>query len=610
MKHLSLLFTLTLSTLWAQIPDGYYNNAVNLNGPALQQALHDIIDNHTVVSYSSLWTHYQTTDVKPNGKVWDMYSDVPDTIPPYEFTFGVDQDRGSGGGSEGEFYNREHSWPKSWFGDVAPMNTDIFHVFPTDKYVNNQRGNNPYGEVINPSWTSRNGSKIGFCSYPGYTGTVFEPIDAYKGDFARAYFYMSTRYLDEDSSWPGSPMVNGAQLEAWALHMMMEWAMADPVSTKEIDRNNAIYASVQHNRNPFVDHPEYVDLIWGAVVPLPIAPSQLQTSNITETSLDIGWADNATDETGYYVYQDDSLIATLAINTTTYSVSDLQPLTQYGFGVSAFNAAGESQRALLSINTLGGDTTAIHFLEDFETGSGNIYEDADVTLPSGVWNFYQAGNFDLGTPFNGESCVALNDDTNGSQITSPAVNTLGMVSFYYYQRSGDLADEFQLQKSVAGAAFETIATQNYSVGETYTLFSLAVNDTAESIRVRVVNDDQTGHLIIDDFAVTAYSQVSIDQDLAALPTGLALSPAYPNPFNPSTRIDFQVTGNMQRLQLQIFNIQGELVNTPLHSYIYPGNHSVVWDGRNQRGESVTSGVYLVRLTDGAETLMQRVTLLK
>ena len=149
MKQLFPIFFLSLTTLWAQIPDGYYNNATGLYGEPLQAALHDIIDDHTVVSYTSLWTHYQTTDVKPNGKVWDMYSDIPDGTPPYEFTFITNQCGNYGG--EGDCYNREHSWPKSWFNDVAPMNTDIFHVVPSDGYVNGQRGNYPYGEVAIPT---------------------------------------------------------------------------------------------------------------------------------------------------------------------------------------------------------------------------------------------------------------------------------------------------------------------------------------------------------------------------------------------------------------------------------------------------------------------------
>ena len=135
-----------------------------------------------------------------------MYSDVPDGTPPYEYTLGVDQ--GGSAGTEGTGYNREHSWPASWYGSTSPMYTDVFMVVPTDNEVNNKRNNYPFGETDAPTWTSLNGCELGPCSYPGYTGTVFEPIDEYKGDFARAYFYMTTRYYQMDSSWPGSPMTS------------------------------------------------------------------------------------------------------------------------------------------------------------------------------------------------------------------------------------------------------------------------------------------------------------------------------------------------------------------------------------------------------------------
>ncbi len=92
---------------------------------------------------------------------------------------------------------------------------------------------------------------------------MFEPINAYKGDFARSYFYMAVRYYGEDSAWPGSDMVTGSQPKAWALKMLMEWDLSDPVSQKETDRNNVVY-SIQGNRNPFIDNTAYVNLIWGS----------------------------------------------------------------------------------------------------------------------------------------------------------------------------------------------------------------------------------------------------------------------------------------------------------------------------------------------------------
>lgn len=96
----------------------------------------------------------------------------------------------------GDCYNREHSFPKSWFNDDSPMVSDAFHIYPTDGKVNSQRNNYPYGECANGTTLSPNGKvkalgKLGTSTFPGYSGTVFEPDDEYKGDFARSYFYMA-----------------------------------------------------------------------------------------------------------------------------------------------------------------------------------------------------------------------------------------------------------------------------------------------------------------------------------------------------------------------------------------------------------------------------------
>ncbi len=265
MRHLfnTLLASFLFITIaGAQVPPGYYDAATGLSGTALQAALHNIIKNHTVVDYGSLITWFQSTDVKTGNVVWDMYSDVPGGTPPYVYHYNSGDECGNAG-SEGSCYNREHSWPKSWFGgEVYPMYSDLFHLYPTDGYVNNRRNNYPYGDVGTASWTSLNGSRLGGCSDQGYTGTVFEPIDEYKGDFARSYLYMSTRYYTEDAGWPGSPMTDGSQLKSWALQVMLAWSAQDPVSPKETDRNDAVYQA-QNNRNPFIDHPEFINEIWG-----------------------------------------------------------------------------------------------------------------------------------------------------------------------------------------------------------------------------------------------------------------------------------------------------------------------------------------------------------
>ncbi len=295
---------LLLSVSFAAIPNGYYDNAANKTETELKTALHDIIDGHSVESYDDLWVDFESTDITPSDNVWDMYSDIPGGTPFYQYDYSGSDQCGNYSG-EGSCFNREHSWPKSWFNDVSPMNTDLFHLYPTDGYVNGRRSNYPFGEVASPTWTSTNGSKVGPCSYSGYSGTVFEPIDEYKGDFARTYFYMSTRYYNEDTGWDTNDMVDGAELKEWAVNMLLEWHNDDPVSQKELDRNEAVY-NIQGNRNPFIDHAEYVAKIWdpesvGEEISNHV--NNFSTSTTTKTSIRLIWTENdgATAPDGYLI---------------------------------------------------------------------------------------------------------------------------------------------------------------------------------------------------------------------------------------------------------------------------------------------------------------------
>lgn len=270
-----IFLSLYLKTSLASIPPGYYNNASGLSGYNLKTALYHIINDHTVITYSGLWQAFLITDNKPNGTVWDIYSDIPDGSangnPPYIYYFVTNQCSATPG-YENSCYNREHSFPTSWSGagTTDTVYTDLFHIYPVDSYVNERRSNYPYGTVGVVNWTSLNGGKLGSCNFNGYTGVVFEPRDEYKGDIARSYFYMATRYENLIASWEtinsiGNAVLNGTKFpcfESWFLNLLLSWHYADPVSQKEIDRNDDIYNSYQHNRNPFIDHPEYVAAIW------------------------------------------------------------------------------------------------------------------------------------------------------------------------------------------------------------------------------------------------------------------------------------------------------------------------------------------------------------
>ncbi|HOY30023.1 MAG TPA: endonuclease, partial [Flavobacteriales bacterium] len=258
--YLTILFSLPLLCS-AQPPAGYYDSAQGLTGEPMRQALHDIIDGHTVLINSALWSAFGVTDRKPNNKVWDIYSDVPDGTPTYQYDFIADQCGNYDG--EGDCFNREHSFPQSWFDGVPGPDTDLFHMYPTDAWVNQKRANWPYGVVGGGvTFQADNGGRLGQCDYPGCSGLVFEPIDAYKGDLARGYFYMLTRYRDEAVNWSSAPVLSGGEFLPWVESLMLEWHLTDPVSAKEVARNNTIYTSLQNNRNPYIDHPEWVQRIW------------------------------------------------------------------------------------------------------------------------------------------------------------------------------------------------------------------------------------------------------------------------------------------------------------------------------------------------------------
>lgn len=278
-KGLVFISCLWVMNLLAQPPANYYDSANGKTCEALKTALKNITANgHTPKTYIELWTQYTITDLKPRtvdtgsaNVIYDVYSTRPGGIDPYQFTPVAKQCGGYK--KEGDCYNKEHSVPESWFnGDhgVPGDATDYNFIFPVDGYVNSHRSNYPYGEVASPTWTSLNGGKLGQSIFPGVTGIVYEPIDSFKGDLARAFLYFVTRYQDTIPTWALNADASQAfdvntfpSVKVPFLKMMIKWHNLDPVSQKEICRNNGTY-SYQGNRNPYIDHPEYVDLVWNS----------------------------------------------------------------------------------------------------------------------------------------------------------------------------------------------------------------------------------------------------------------------------------------------------------------------------------------------------------
>lgn len=256
-----LAFALVTATVCfgagATIPAGYYSSLEGKSGQALKDAIHDLVKQHTVFSYSSLWIYFAQTDCQADkSKVWDMYSNRT-----YYF-------RGGTSGVSG--MHKEHSLPKSWWGGYDETEgyagyTDINHLYPADGDANMAKSNYPLGEVSN-AYFDNGVSRVGSpkTGQGGGCNSVFEPDDQYKGDFARTYFYMACAY--QNYTWKYTYMLNNSSwlsLNDWSINLLCKWARNDAVSDKEMDRNDAVQRC-QNNRNPFIDIPELFEYIWGS----------------------------------------------------------------------------------------------------------------------------------------------------------------------------------------------------------------------------------------------------------------------------------------------------------------------------------------------------------
>ncbi len=245
-------------------PDDYcpYEELEGLTSADLREQLHLDISQHTILSYNQVRGDKAKVDVRTNGKIWDIYSAYNYNLSDY--CSGVDI-------VEGECYNREHTLPKSWWGGSTsePMYTDLHHIYSVDAMANDKRSAWIYDEVKTASWSNNLGSQLGTSTI--WSGeTAFEPVDEYKGDIARIYFYMLTCYMDKNFTQGGKgyryfTYSNGVcNFSTTALALMLKWHREDPVSDKEITRNSKV-EKLQGNVNPFVLQPALVEYIWGTM---------------------------------------------------------------------------------------------------------------------------------------------------------------------------------------------------------------------------------------------------------------------------------------------------------------------------------------------------------
>ena len=525
----------------ASVPTGYYTSAMGKSNQQLMTALHKIIRGHTKRSYNNLWTDFKKTDCDGNYII-DRYSTS-------QFTYSTDQCGNYSG--VGDCYNREHSIPNSWWGGSSTDTayTDLHHMFPVDGWVNNERGNYPFGDCN--GGTAKGTGKLGSCTFSGYSGTVFEVADEYKGDFARVYFYFATRYMMRMSSYTsgtGSVVFTSSNylgLTTWAVNQLLEWHRNDPVSTLETTRNDAVYG-IQSNRNPFIDNPELVEYIWGnkkgsvwnggggsTTTPTLTSPTSGSTVNVgvntgsgvtksitvkgsdltkaltvsvsgtgfsvTPTSITAANANSGTTVTVTYNGTASSATGTLTISSS--EVSATVNLT------ASYNAGGS-----------GGDTGT----ETIETWEGcssyTNYNDKSVQGKAFTWYFGNAGIFAQDNDHYNDAlgCRLGKNADSYIMMTQDVTNGASKISFYAAKYGSDAAPTLQVQYSTNGGSTWTTLT-TCSPSSTWQQYSYNLNVTG-NVRFKI-QQTAGSRVNIDDIAITSNTAVVTNPQITAPVSG-------------------------------------------------------------------------------------------
>ena len=518
----------------AAIPNGYYSTAMGKADRELMLSLHQKIKGHYMIYYNKLWEKFKTTDC--NGTtIIDRYSNS-------QFTYSTDQ---CGTYSDvGNCYNREHSVPNSWWGgnngETDTMYTDLYHMYPVDGFVNSKRGNYPFGDC--DRGTTWGTGKLGTCTHNGYSGTVFEVADEYKGDFARTYFYMVVRYMDRVGSWTkteGSAVFTNSSykhLTPWAISQLLEWHRNDPVSTLESNRNEAVYG-IQHNRNPFIDHPELAEYLWGnqtgdawtggtTNTPTLSSPANGSTINVG-TNTGSGVSKTVTVKGVYLtkavtvsVYGAGFSVSPATLTAAAVNAGSSVTVTYNG---TAANATGRltisstevsSNVTLTATYNAGGQTGGTEVVETWEGCTGyDSYATTSIQGHAFKWKSSDVGIWSGDANCNGElSCRFGKTSASYIEMAEDLTDGASKVTFYAANwSSNETAPTLQLQYSTDGGSTWTAAA-TCKPNATWQQYIFNVNVTGR-VRFKILQT-AGARLNIDDIAITSNPVVPAEPSLA------------------------------------------------------------------------------------------------
>ena len=549
----SILFLILFSTaINAQIPAGYYDPAAGKTGITLKAALHDIIKEHTEFPYTSsstdVWDILKETDRDPNNSANVILLYTGRSV------------NGAQEYNNGNGWTREHVWAKSRgnFGTEPGAGTDVHHLRPCDNSTNTYRNNRWFDHSTSPHYDD--GVATG--NYFSDSKWTWEPRDAIKGDVARMIFYMAARY-EGGSDEPDLEVVDyfpdkysnepfHAKLAA-----LYQWHLDDPVDDWERNRNNIIYNDYQHNRNPFIDHPEFVNRIWDDTT------STQDTINLFFSEYIEGSGDNKA----------------LEIFNGTENDVDLSRI----FIVSNFNGGIWSAKYSFPPGArLESDSVWVIVNSNANQSILNI---ADESTGSGVVNF------------NGNDVRAL------VKITDIDTIFLDVIGLYNGIDPGNGWNVAGINEATQNHTL--IRKSSINIGNPDWTASAGTNtDDSEWI---VYNSDTFEYL---GSHTTIHSSQFELCNASGQPDDYNLYPCYPNPFNPATTIRYDLH-KAATVTLYVYDLRGSLVNTLVRKKQLPGNYSVIWNGKDDYRRNVSAGVYLYRMqTNDGFTKTGKMILLK
>jgi len=603
LKVTILLIFYPLVEIFAQIPEGYYDSAAGKAGTELKAALNTIVNTGLKLkTYGDARYILDESDQDPTN---------PGNIILVYLGTSV-----SSVWDAGVTWAREHVWPQSLLGEDAENNianvcSDLHNLKPVEPGENSRRSNKYYDNQT--------------------TSASYAPRAEVRGDLSRILFYMVIAY-EEDSLDLELVNHDPGMHEMAMLDVLLEWHTLDPIDDFERHRNEVIY-SYQHNRNPFIDHPEYVALIWGSDLP-PLAPSNLSAGTITQTSVTLTWSDNSLDETGFRIYQDDDSLTTTAANVTTFTVENLTPATRYVFTVTAVNQHGESSAANLELKTKSESTPidSVFFSEYLEGSSYNkALEIVNASNDSVVLSDYAIlSNYDNN-----------NDSWNTTHYNFPSGTILAPGAVWVIANSS--AD--QKIKTVADDTLASLSAGgvvNFNGNDVRALVKITESDTAIIDIIGLFNDPDLG----DGWSVAGIPLATIDHTLIrkpgirkgnpdwlssagsnsddsewlvlgkdtfdsigthtlgpinqneirithAKPVTYRLYANYPNPFNQSTIIRYDLQ-QATTITLTIYDLKGAIVKTLVDEKQPAGTYSILWNGCNAENHPAAAGIYLYR----------------